>query len=303
MHGGRLFWMVDNLYAEMDSLQRAQNEFIAFDRGLNLEDILFRYGVRVNLDLVQDLNCDKIPSVIGTEGGKPQIQLLQWPYFPLLSNYTNHPIAKNLDYVLSQFPNSIDTVKAGGIKKTILLATSSESRILSTPAKVTWNSIRNEEDIRTFTQPNVPVAVLLEGRFSSLYTNRMSQAMKDSLSAGGYSFTDRNREDNKMIVVADGDIALNFVTQNDGPLPMGMNPYTKYKYANGEFVMNAVEYLTDNSGILETRGKDFTLRLLDKKKLDVNKTTWQAINIILPLLIVLLFGGLYQLLRKRRYQG
>ena len=301
MQGGKILWMIDNLYAEMDSLQRSQNEFIAFDRGLQLEDLLFRYGVRINLDLVQDLNCDKIPSVVGNIGGKPQIQLLPWPYFPLLLSNNNHPISKNLDYVLAQFPNSIDTVKAEGIKKTWLLTTSDASRILNTPAKVSWTSIQNEEDIKTFNKSYVPIAVLLEGKFNSLYANRVSAAIQQSLNLAQQPFRAKNETDNKMIVVADGDIALNFVSQTEGALAMGVNPYTKSKYANSEFIMNCVEYLVDKSGILETRNKDITLRLLDKRKLETDKSTWQLINIILPLLLVIFVGGLYQFLRKRKY--
>ena len=301
MHGGKLLWMIDNLYAEMDSLERSQNDFIAFDRGLNLEDQLFKYGVRINLDLLEDINCDGYPSVIGSTGGKPQIKVLPFNYFPLLANYNNHPVAKNLDYVVSQFPNSIDTVKADGIRKTILLATSDATKILSTPAKVSFTELATAANIAGFNQKNVPVAVLLEGKFNSLYTNRLTNALRDSLRATGNEFMAQGNAANKMIVIADGDIALNAVTKNDGPLQMGVNPYTKYKYANSEFVMNCIEYLSDNSGILETRSKDLTLRLLDKKKLETDKTTWQLINIIVPLLLVLLFGGLYQFVRKRKY--
>ena len=303
MHGGKLLWMIDNLYAEMDSLERSQNEFIAFDRGLNLEDLLFKYGVRINLDLVEDINCDGYPSVIGTQGGKPQIKVLPFNYFPLLANYNNHPIAKNLDYVVSQFPNSIDTVKAEGIQKTILLATSDATKILSSPAKVSFTELATQANIATFNQKNVPVAVLLGGEFHSLYANRVSGAIRDSLAKGGSQFMPQTAASNKMIVIADGDIALNAVTKNDGALQMGVNPYTKYKYANSEFVMNCVEYLVDNSGILETRSKDLTLRLLDKKKLEAEKTKWQLINIIAPLLLVILFGGIYQAMRKRKYSN
>lgn len=301
MHGGKLLWMIDNLYAEMDSLERSQNEFIAFDRGLNLEDMFFKYGVRINLDLLEDINCDGYPSVIGTQGGKPQIKVLPFNYFPLLANYNNHPIAKNLDYVVSQFPNSIDTVKADGIQKTILLATSDATKILSSPAKVSFTELATEANLSSFNQKNVPVAVLLEGKFHSLYNNRITTVMRDSLAAIGSSFMPVCTTNNKMIVIADGDIALNAVTKEDGPLQMGTNPYTKNKYANSEFIMNCVEYLVDNSGILETRSKDLTLRLLDKKKLETDKTTWQLINIIAPLLLVILMGSLYQFFRKRKY--
>lgn len=301
MHGGKLIWMIDNLYASLDSLQRSQGEFIAFDMGLNLEDQLFKYGVRINQDLVQDLQCDKIPSVIGSVGDKPQIQLLPWPYFPLLRNNTGHPIAKNLDYVLSQFPQSVDTVQVKNIKKTVLLSSSPESRILSTPAKVEWASVRNEEDLKTFTNASVPVAVLLEGRFESLYANRLTKAMADSLAAAGQPFLQESKEENKMIVVADGDLVLNSIDQNEGPLQMGTNMYTKQQYANREFLLNSLEYMVDQSGILETRSKDFTLRLLDKTRYEENKSFWQILNIVLPALLVMFLIALYQYFRKQRF--
>jgi ABC-2 type transport system permease protein len=220
----------------------------------------------------------------------------------LLSNTTGHPIAKNLDYVVSQFPNSIDTVKATGIKKTNLLVTSPSSRILSSPARVTWQSVQNAEDERTFNKGNVAVAVLLEGKFSSLFTNRISAAMKDSLLLYHQPFVPVNSADNKMIVISDGDLALNSVTQKEGPLPMGKNMYTGNQYANKEFIFNCIEYLTDNSGILEARGKDYTLRLLDKKKVEEQKTKWQLINIGLPVILIIIFALIYQLVRKRKYR-
>lgn len=303
MNGGKVIWMIDNLYAEYDSLQRAQNDFIAFDRNLNLEDQLFKYGARVNLDLVEDINCDQMPSVIGSMGGKPQIELVDWNYFPLLANFNSHPIAKNLDYIVSQFPNSIDTVKAVGIKKTYLLTTSPYAKILSSPARVSWKTVQNKEDYNSFTKSNVPIAVLLEGKFSSVFTNRISSAMKDSLAYYHQPFVSANVTDNKMIIISDGDIALNAVSQKDGPLPMGKNMFTGYQYANKEFVFNCIEYMTDNTGILETRGKDYTLRLIDKKKLEEGKTKWQVINIVLPILLVILIGIIYQFVRKRKYSN
>ncbi len=301
MHGGKVLWMIDNLYAEMDSLQRSQNEFIAYDRGLQLEDLLFKYGVRINLNLVQALNADKFGMVVGNMGGKPQMEMIPWPYFPLLQNTSGHPVAKNLDYVSSQFPHSIDTVKAEGIRKTTLLGTAGESRILNTPAKVMLQSIKSESDMQQFMETNVPVAMLLEGRFSSLYANRLSASSKDSMAAFGYSFMPADTADNKMIVVADGDIALNAVSQNEGPLLMGQNQFSKYIFANQEFVLNCLQYLTDDSGILETRGKDFTLRLLDKTKVEEQKTLWQGINIVAPILLVVIFGIIYQVARKKKY--
>jgi len=300
MNGGKVIWVLDNLYASLDSLQRSEGRFIAFDMGLNLEDQLFRYGVRINQDLVQDLQCDKIPSVVGSMGDKPQIQLLPWPYFPLLRNTSGHPISRNMDYVLSQFPQSLDTVKADGLKKTVLLSSSTESRVLSTPALVEWASVRNEEDLKKFTRSDIPVAMLLEGRFQSLFSNRMTKAMSDSLAASGLPFRDR-AENGQMVVAADGDIFLNPLNQTEGPLPMGMNQYTKQQYANREFLLNTLEYLVGNGGILETRGKEYTLRVLDKSKYGERKGMWQFINIALPVLIVMAFIALYQFLRRKKY--
>jgi len=181
MRGGKMLWAVDNLFASMDSLQRSSGSFIAFDMGLNLDDQLFRYGVRINRDLVQDLECDKVPSVIGSVGDKPQIELLPWPYAPLLRDGSGHPISKNLDYVLSSFPQSIDTVAADGIRNHLLLSSSDLSRSLQTPALVEWKSIKNEEDLNYFTKKQIPVAVLLEGKFRSLFSNRLSKAQLDTL--------------------------------------------------------------------------------------------------------------------------
>lgn len=303
MHGGKVIWLLDKLDANLDSLMRKQSDFVAFDFGLNLDDLLFRYGVRINPDLVQDLQCDRLPLVVGNLGDKPQMDLQPWPYFPLLSSYTGHPIAKNMDLVLSMFPNSIDTVKAPGVRKTVLLATSSNARTLSTPAIVSLNSVKTEEDMKTFNKANIPVAVLLEGRFSSLFTNRLSQSKMDTL-AELYKqpFRTASEEDGKMIVISDADIATNVFSRQQGPLPMGYNQFTNYQYANKDFILNCIEYLVNPSGILETRSKDYTLRLLDPEKVENQKSQWQFINIAVPVLLVILFGVIYQAVRKRKYQ-
>lgn len=304
MHGGKVIWLIDKLDASMDSLMRKKSDFIAFDFGLNLDDLLFRYGVRINADLVQDLQCDRLPLVVGNVGDKPQMDLQSWPYFPLLASYSDNPIAKNLDLVLSMFPNSIDTVKAAGVRKTVLLASSSNARPLATPAIVSLNSVKTEDDMKTFNRANIPVAVLLEGRFSSLFTNRLSQGRMDTL-AGLYKqpFRAVPAQDNKMIVIADGDIASNVVTQGQGPLTMGFNQFTGTQYANKDFILNSIEYLVNPSGILETRAKDYTLRLLDPERVESEKTRWQLINIGVPVLLVILFGLVYQAVRKRKYQS
>jgi ABC-2 type transport system permease protein len=302
MHGGKVIWLLDKLYAEMDSLMRNQSDFVAFDRNLGLDDLLFKYGVRINGDLVQDLQCDKLPLVVGNYGNQPQMQLVPWPYFPLLSSYSGHPIAKNLDNVLSVFPNSIDTIK-NNIRKSVLLATSESSRTITTPAIVTLNSIKTEDDLKTFNKQHIPIAVLLEGKFSSLYANRLSAAKLDTFSSlFKQPFLANAQQDGKMIVLSDADIAGNVVT-SQGPLTMGFNQFTNYRYANKDFIQNCIQYLVDPSGILETRSKDFTLRLLDVKKTEEERNKWQLINIGAPILVVLLFGIVYQAIRKRKYQS
>jgi len=302
MQGGNVIWFVDKLYAEMDSLLRAQSDFIAFDKNLNLDDILFKYGVRINSDLVQDLKCAKQPLVVGQRGNQPQIERLPFPYYPLLSSPSMHPVAKNLDDVLSIFPGSIDTVKAPGIKKTILLASDTNSRTLSTPAIVSLQSVKTEEDLRNFTKSYIPVAVLLEGRFTSLFANRLTNELNDSLKTfSNKPFAPAGSKEAKQIVVSDGDIVTNVVTESQGPLPMGMQQYENYQFANREFFMNSIDYLVNPNGVLETRNKDFTLRLLDKQKILAQKNIWQLINIGLPILLVVFFGWLYQIKRRRDF--
>nr|MBA4141032.1 gliding motility-associated ABC transporter substrate-binding protein GldG [Segetibacter sp.] len=242
------------------------------------------------------------PLVVGQAGGQPQIQRVPFPYFPLLSSPSTHPVSKNLDDVLSIFPGSVDTVKAPGIKKTILLTSDTLSRTLSTPALVSLQSVKSEEDLRTFTKSYLPVAVLLEGKFSSLYSNRLSAQLRDTLSAyTNKPFVPTATKEAKQIVVSDGDIVTNVVTESQGPLPMGTQQYENYPFANREFLMNAVDYLVNPNGVLETRSKDITLRLLDKQKILTEKTMWQVINIVIPILLVLLFGWLYQYKRKKSF--
>ncbi|HVZ55422.1 MAG TPA: gliding motility-associated ABC transporter substrate-binding protein GldG [Chitinophagaceae bacterium] len=298
MHGGRVFWMVDNMYAEFDSLYKSSG-FIAYDRGLNLEDLLFRYGVRLNENLLQDMQCDKLGQISG-DPNNPQTRLVDWPFFPIL-NGTDHPISKNLDGVRAMFPNTLDTVRADGIRKTFLLRSSANARILPAPAQVDFSFLQIAPDIREFTVHDTTVAALLEGRFRSLYTGRVPRAVADSLAAAGVPVKDQCDTANKMIVVADGDIAMNQVSQQYGPLPMGYNLYTRYTYANKEFFTNCLEYLLHPSGILETRAKEFTLRLLDPRKVREERTRWQLISLGLPLALVVLAGALFQGIRRRKF--
>ena len=303
MNGGKVLLFVDNLHAEQDSLSY-KSELVAYDRNLNLGDLLFNYGVRINADLVMDLQCDFLPFAVGGTSTAPQYEFLHWNYYPLFESRNNHAINKNLGLVAGRFVNSIDTVESEGIRKTYLLQSSANSRNISTPALISPNENRNTPADAQFKKSGIPVAVLLEGSFSSLYKNRVSKAQTDSLALSG-GFKESSAGDGKMIIVADGDIVLNDVSNKGGPLPMGMNLFTmgsqyEYQFANRDFLLNCLEYLTGKSTIIETRNKEIVLRLLDTKKVEAEKVKWQVINIALPILLIIIFGIVYQ--RARRYR-
>lgn len=304
MNGGRIIWFVDKLHAELDSLMRSQAAYTAFDRGLELDDLLFKYGVRINPDLVQDLNCSRIPIVVGKNAdGSPKMQRVPWPYYPFLSARSDNPISKNLDRVLPIFPSSIDTVKSPGIDKTILLATDTNSRRISSPAIVSINSVKGDEDLMSFNKSYIPVAVLLEGKFHSLYSNRLGKEVLDSVQRiTGKPYLAAAVKDAKQIVVADADIVTNSVSNTAGPLSMGLLPLENYRFANREFFLNSMDYLVSSNNLFESRNKDFVLRLLDKTKVEEQKNMWQAINIGLPVALVVVIGLLFQWGRKRKYE-
>jgi gliding-associated putative ABC transporter substrate-binding component GldG len=316
MHGGKLLCFIDNLIAEQDSLS-FKPETIAFDRNLNLTDLFFRYGFRINTDLVMDLQCDVIPLVVGGTPQNPQIDCVHWNYFPFFEPGKNKLLNKNLGYIGGRFVNSIDTIQVAAVTKTVLLASSSNSRIIKTPALISLNENKNVPEDEKFKMSNIPVAMLMEGRFTSLYKNRITQAQRDSMGVHGVNFSNESI-DNKMIAVSDGDIVLNdflpVPNSNPVPLPMGWNRYTYREYqrqtdcgklfvpvANREFLLNCMEYLVNNAAIMETRNKDIVLRLLDSKKIKEQKTMWQMVNIALPVLLIIFFGFIYQQIRKRKY--
>jgi len=303
MRGGKLILFTDKLNAELDSLQSKKGEVVAYDRGLELNDLLFKYGARINSDLVMDLQCDFLPFDVSGNG---QFELLPWNYFPVFETRSNHAINKNLGFVSGRFVNSIDTVGAEGIKKTILLSSSPNSRTIATPALISVLENVKAPEHEKFKRSNIPVAVLLEGKFQSLFSNRLSQAMSDSLQKYGATFLPQCIDDNKIIVVADGDIVLNSIIKGNQPIPMGMNPYTygsqqEFAFANKDFLQNCLDYLINTSNLSEAKAKDYTLRLLDKKKVEEQKTTWKLINILVPAIIIILFALLYQFIRRRKY--
>jgi ABC-2 type transport system permease protein len=294
MNGGGVLFMLDRLEATMDSASR--EDYFAFPYELRLDDMLFKYGVRINVDLVQDRNAGLYPVVTGQQGGKPQLQLMDWPFFPLITHYADHPVTRNLDAVMMRFASSIDTVKAAGISKTPLAFTSGYSRKVAAPVPVSINEIRRNVKPEDFSSGAIPVAYLLEGKFTSLYKNRFLPEGTDqqSFKADG--------EPAKLIVVSDGDLARNEVNPRTGnPQQLGLDPFTNYTFANEELLMNAIAYLTDSDGLINTRTKEVKIRPLNKEKLRTEKATWQILNLLLPIILLSIYGMVNVVVRKRKY--
>lgn len=304
MRGGRVLFFIDKLNAEMDSLQ-IKNEVIAYDRELNLDDLLFKYGVRINPDLVMDLQCDYLPFDVNGNG---QFEFIPWNYFPVFESENNHPINKNLGFVSGRFVNSIDLTESDKIKKTVLLSSSVNSRKIATPALISGNeNVRAPEDEK-FKTSQIPVAVLLEAKFNSYFSNRLSTAFNDSLIKYGVNFQRDCLVENKMLVVADGDMLLNSVVKGSQPLSMGMNPFTygsqrEFPFANRDFLLNSLDFLVSENNLSDAKSKDYVARLLDTKKINEAKTFWQMLNIIFPILIVVVFAVIFQWIRKRKYSS
>ncbi|MBX9783468.1 MAG: gliding motility-associated ABC transporter substrate-binding protein GldG [Chitinophagaceae bacterium] len=301
MQGGKLLWFVDMLYAEKDSLAFAART-LAYDRGLNLDDLLFKYGVRINRDLLQNLppNCDLNKLVVGNAGGQPQLADVPFNYYPLLTASANHPITKNSEGVLAQFANTIDTVKAEGISKHILLSSSENSKTVSTPAIISLEELKTIESPKLYNKHFLPVGVLLEGKFSSFYANRASAEMRAYFEKQYGSFLTSSVQPTQQLIVADGDLALNGYTK-DQPFTMGYSPVQDHSFANKTFLQNTLEYMTGNAGIISLRNKDVAVRLLNKEKVESEKLKWQLINIAAPVVLVILGAFFFTWWRKKKY--
>jgi ABC-2 type transport system permease protein len=299
MQGGKTLWFLDMLYAEKDSLAFVA-QTLAYDRGLNLDDLLFRYGVRINRDLLQDQQCDLSKLVVGNAGGQPQLADVPFNYYPLLTATGNHPITKNLEPVLSQFTNTLDTVKAEGITKTVLLSSSENAKFVSTPAIISLQELQTIEDIKLYNKKNLPVGVLLEGKFNSFYANRASAEMRQYFSNAYGSFQTQTAIPTQQLIVGDGDVLLNSFTKQE-PFSMGYSRVQERTYANKAFLQNTLEYMTGNAGIVALRNKDVALRLLNPQKVTEQRLEWQLINIAVPIFIIVLIGFGYMQWRKRTY--
>ncbi len=290
LQGGKTLWLLDNVYAEMDSLMLT-GETLAFNRDLNLTDMLFSYGVRINFNVTKDLYSGSIRLAAGKTGNQVQYKNFRWHHFPLIYPDNSHSITKNIDPVLMKFPSSLDTLH-NSIKKTILLQSSPLAKIMGTPVNISLNEVAIEADKNAFKDANTNFGVLLEGVFTSAYANRIMPFEIDNYTRSG--------KENKMIIVSDGDIAINEVFRGE-PLPLDKDKWTNQTYGNIDFLLNSVHYLLDDSGLLSLRSKSLQIQFLDKEKAFEERTYWQLFNLVLPLLILFGFGLLFNFLRRRRY--
>ena len=300
MNGGKVLWFIEPVSVSMDSLSAGETTF-AFMNDANLTDQLFKYGVRVNPNVIQDVQCALIPVNTAMAGERAKFAPAPWLYFPLLVAPANNPVTKDLNMILSKFPSVIDTVgNNASVKKRVILSSSVNTKLLNIPLLVSLRDVNNKISPIEFNQPNKPIAIILEGEFPSVFKNRMINTFT---SGQEFDFKEKSRE-TKMIVVSDADIIKNEITQRaDGIFitPLGYDRYTKQTYGNKEFVMNSVHYLVDESGILNLRSREFKLRILDKARVLDEKAKWQMINTVFPVLFIILFGIGIAYLRKRRY--
>ncbi|MCG3168072.1 MAG: hypothetical protein POELPBGB_03872 [Bacteroidia bacterium] len=297
MRGGKVLWVIDGCEASMDSLQHA-SATLGMPVDVNLADQLFKYGVRINTNIIQDLRAAEIPAPTGYVGNQVQWGLQPWLFFPLIVPTSEHPVVRNLNAIRTEFASSIDTVGAKSVKKTILLASSKYSRTLPTPVKVGLEILVNKPDEALFSKSYEPVAVLLEGEFESVFTNRIPPQIKESKEI---NFKEKSIT-NKMIVISDGDVIKNKYKASTGEVfPLGYDPYTEQTYGNKKFILNCVNYLCDDSGLISVRARELKIRLLDKKKIAKQRLQWQLLNVALPIVLIIIFGIVQTILRKRRY--
>lgn len=298
MHGGKTLWLVDQVNMEMDSLM-STGANLAFPRNLNLNDLFFKYGVRIKPDLIKDVMATPISLATGQEGSGTQYTKFPWLFSPMIYPVDNKdksktsPIVTNLDGIKFEFTNPIELLK-NDIKKTILLQSSPYSKSVGTPTEVNLKMVEERPDQKEFTgKGNLPVAVLMEGKFHSVYQNRILPFKENNFTPIA--------KDNKMIIISDGDVIKNQLDKNYQPLELGFDKWTNNLYANKEFMMNCVNYLLDDNGLINIRSKEVDLPILDTQKVTEEYTFSQIITVGVPIVILMLFGLIFTFLRKRRY--
>jgi gliding-associated putative ABC transporter substrate-binding component GldG len=293
VNGGKTIWLIDQVVAEMDSLYSPTGSTLVFPRDLNLNDFFFKYGVRIYPDLVKDEQGSPIKLATGEQGSATQFQEFNWKFAPQVYTQSIHPIVKNLGGIKFDFANAIDTLK-NGIKKTVLLKSSNYSKRIGTPTEINLNSVNEETTPSDYlNKGNIPLAVLLEGNFHSMFENRVLAFDQNDFQTKGIS--------GKMIVISDGDVIKNQLDKNLLPVELGYDQRSGNLYDNKDFLMNCVNYLLDDTGLINIRSKDLDLPLLDKEKVYENYTYIQFLTIGLPIAILAVFGLLFTLLRKRKY--
>lgn len=297
MNGGRVLWSIDQVGAELDSL-RNRNGQMAINNNLNLDDMLFMYGARVNYNIIADpANSAEIPVSTGTVGGQNQMQLVPWIYYPILLPDTAQDVVKKLDGIKSEFPSTVDTIGAKGVKKSYILTTSPYNKVFEAPKMFSLQMISEKLDPRAFRSKAQNVGALLEGNFPSVFAGR-------PLPAGitqPYTVQTTSKAA-KMIVIGDGDIFKNQVSEQSGtPFPLGFDHYSQRTFGNKTLLLNIVDYFTDEDNLIVLRSKEVKIRLLDKAKIKLEKTKWQFINVVAPLLLLIFFAIFQHYYRKYKY--
>ena len=298
MHGGKVLWLVEPVYATMDSLQ-SQESTIGLEQDLNLDDMLFKYGVRLNRDLLLDLTCAALPVRTGQMAGQAQLEFFRWFYFPLLQAASDHPMVRHMNAIKADFVSSMDaTTSANGIEQIPLLKTSDYTKVSGAPVFITLAMLRQAPDRRMFSSKGKNVAYLLKGTFPSLYANRIPQEIVDDQAT---DFMEESKP-TAMIVVADGDIIRNQIDiKRKTPLPLGYDQYTQNTYANKEFIENAISYLVDGEGLIDIRSRELKVRLLDVTKVNQERGKWQVINTLVPIALIIALGFVMAFIRKKKY--
>lgn len=301
MNGGKVMWLLDRVAVDLDSLQ-GRPEYYPKPYELNIDDLLFRYGLRFNDDLVQDLRATRIPLATGMVGNAPQFDLFRYPYHVLALPQSNHPIVRSLEAVNLFYPSSIDLSPRTKtpVDKTILLMSSDAARYQKLPVGMDFDFLRYDLDPTKFQRDSLVMGVLLEGVFPSMYENRLTPENMALLQDIDVEYKSKSVP-NAMIVIADGDVIANPVSPDGSVMPLGYNIYEKYQFSNKDFLFNALEYLLDDDGIIQARGKEVRLRLLNNERAEAEASFWRVLNIALPVTVLLIFGLVYNLLRRRRY--
>jgi len=296
MNGGKVIWMLDATNADMDSLSNKGSFIASTLRDLNLGDQLFKYGVRINNNLVEDISSSKIPVPVSFVNDVPQWELVPWRYFPVSIPTLNHPITNNLNAVKFDFVSSIDTINTNTkITKTVLLHTSPYSRLVNTPYEISLQKVLEQPTQNDFNIQQAPIAVLLEGTFESLFKNRINKLSNE------LPFI-KSSKPNRMLVISDGDIAQNQISRG-AALPLGYDNYEKRQYGNKDFILNAIDYLLEEDALIAVRTRELKMRLLDTQKINLERSFWQIINLIIPIALVIIYGIFKQYARKKKYSN